>query len=69
MASTTKDVAPASFSFVTPLRRGVDKGELVEVEDTLVEGLLEQGWTLAGGAKRKEMPAADAAGDSSTEER
>lgn len=54
-----KVTAPADFSHVTPLERGVAKGEEVEVDEVLGEQLLAQGWKAKGAPKRAETaPAA-----------
>ena len=39
-----KVTAPADFSHVTPLDRGVAKGEQVDVDDELGAQLVAQGW-------------------------
>lgn len=39
-----KVIAPADFSFVTPLARPVERGEEIDVDDVLGAQLLEQGW-------------------------
>lgn len=40
-----KVTSPADYSHVTPLDRGVEQGETVDVSDELGAQLIEQGWT------------------------
>lgn len=48
-----KVTAPADFSHVTPLGRGVEKSETVEVDETLGAQLVAQGWKPTAAAKKK----------------
>lgn len=50
-----KVIAPDSFSHVTPLERGVTKGDEIEVDDVLGEQLLAQGWKTKGTPRRAEI--------------
>lgn len=58
-----KVTAPDSFSYVTPLERGVEKGEDVEVDETLGEQLLAQGWKAKGTKRAETAPPAQEEGD------
>lgn len=59
-----KLIAPDDFSWVAPLARGADKGEEVDVDDELVDGLVAQGWKAAddktAGKAKAAKPTTDA---------
>lgn len=49
-----KVTAPADFSHVTPLERGVAKGEEVDVPDDLGAQLVAQGWKARTSPKKSD---------------
>lgn len=51
-----KVTAPKDFSHVTPLGRPVAAQEEVEVDDTLGEQLIAQGWTAARSRSPRPKP-------------
>lgn len=51
-----KITSPADFSHVTPLARPVEKGETVDVDDTVGAQLAAQGWKPAGPGPKAKKP-------------
>lgn len=47
-----KVTSPATFSYVTPLGRGVERGDEIEVPDQLGNQLVAQGWKARTASKK-----------------